>query len=80
MDGCLEVRARSGGRGTDAVEGAAERAGHVDPGPFGLGRRAAHPAAEPGGPAQFAELKTTAVRQSGALITGLEQPDISIAV
>src|SRR5690242_10636996 len=54
-DGCLEVRARSGGRGADAVERAAKRTGHVYPGPFGLRRRAAYPPAEPGGLAQFAE-------------------------
>ena len=54
-DGCLEVGARPGGRGADAIERAAKRAGHVYPGPFGLRRRAAYPAAEPGGLAQFAE-------------------------
>src|SRR5690242_1145895 len=54
-DGCLEVGARSGRHSADAVERAAKRAGHVDPGPFGLRRRAAYPPAEPGGLAQFAE-------------------------
>src|SRR2546429_6891890 len=54
-EGCLEVGARSGRRGADAVERAAKRTGHVYPGPFRLRRHAAHPTAEPGGLAQFAE-------------------------
>src|SRR5690349_22892561 len=54
-DGCLEVAARSGRHGDDAVERAAKRTGHVYPGPFGLRWRTAYPPAEPGSLAHFAE-------------------------